>query len=202
MHLSNVLHLPGRLLNYSRTLTSRFAIPWLAKFAGAPPFRFARTSLWPGTYIAHVPDRYSLNHEAYLRRGGEFDCRYLEGFIRGNELINGGDVPRYFSLTVICDQIKKEGLTGDVAELGVYKGNTAVLLAALARKLGSTAYLFDTYQGFSVEDLTGVDADKVGFLPTLIWRPLNPWSAIRMCVTSRAASRIPHPVCRRTCDFA
>jgi Macrocin-O-methyltransferase (TylF) len=160
MRLSNVLHLPRRLLNYLRTLTSRFAIPWLAKFAGAPPFRFATTSLWPGTYIAHVPDRYSLNHEAYIRRGGEFDCRYLEGFIRGNELINSGDAPRYFSLTVICDQIRKEGLIGDVAELGVYKGNTAVLLAALARKLGSTAYLFDTYQGFAVEDLTGVDADK------------------------------------------
>ena len=50
-------------------------------------------------------------------------------------------MPRYFSLSVICDQILKEGLTGNIAELEVYKGNTAVLLAALARKLGSTAYL-------------------------------------------------------------
>ena len=53
----------------------------------------------------------------------------------------------------------KEGLTGDFAELGVYKGNTASLLAAYARQLGSTAYLLDTFEGFDQKDLTGLDAD-------------------------------------------
>jgi hypothetical protein len=118
------------------------------------------TSLWPGTYIAYAPDCYSFSQEAYLRRGGEFGFRYVEGFIRDNELNNCGDLPRYFGLALICDQLVKEQLTGDIAELGVYKGNTAVLLAALARKLGSTAYLFDTFQGFAAEDLVGVDSDK------------------------------------------
>jgi len=154
------LRSPRRLLDQARALTSRFVIPWLARFAGTPPFRFGATSLWPGTYIAYAPDRYSLNRETYLRRGGEFDCRYVEGFVRGNALGNGGDMPRYFSLALMCDQIVKERLTGDVAELGVYKGNTAVLFAALTRTLGSTAYLFDTYEGFVAEDLTGIDADK------------------------------------------
>jgi hypothetical protein len=160
VNIVRIPRIPRRLLNFARTLTSRFVIPWLAKFSGAPPFGFGMTRLWPNTYLAYAPDRYSLNHEAYLRGGGEFDCRYIEGFIRGNELNNGGDLPRYFSFALICDQITKERLTGDIAELGVYKGNTAVLLAALARKLGSTAYLFDTFQGFAVEDLMGIDADK------------------------------------------
>ena len=129
------------MINYIRTLASRIIIPWLARFARIPPFRFGTASLWPGTYVAYVPDRYSVYCDKYLARGGEFDCRYVGDFIRGNEVNNSGDMPRYFSLSVICDQILKEGLTGNIAELGVYKGNTAVLLAALARKLGSTAYL-------------------------------------------------------------
>jgi hypothetical protein len=160
MKLLSVLQNPRKLMDYTRTLTSRFVIPWLAKVSRVPPFRFGVTSLWPGTYVAYVPDRYSTYHESYLRRGGEFDCRHVEGFIRGNEFNNSGDMPRYFSLALMCDQILKEELTGDVAELGVYKGNTAVLLAALARKLGSTAYLLDTYEGFAAEDLQGIDADK------------------------------------------
>jgi hypothetical protein len=159
VNVNGILRLPHRVANVARTLTSRFVIPWLAKFAG-PPFRFGTTNLWPGTYVAYVPDRYCLNHAIYLRRGGEFDRRHIDGFLRGNEINNSGDLPRFFTLTLIFDQITKEGLTGDIAELGVYKGNTGLLLATLARKRGVTAYLFDTYRGFSCEDLQGIDADK------------------------------------------
>jgi hypothetical protein len=160
MNLVRALRIPGRLLNYARMMTSRFVIPWFANFAGAPPFRFGTTSLWPGTYIAYTPDRYNLNLETYVHRGGEFGPQCIEGFIHGNEANNSGDMPRYFSLTLICDQIIKEGLIGQIAELGVYKGNTAILLATLARKLRSTAYLLDTYEGFDAADLVGIDADK------------------------------------------
>jgi Macrocin-O-methyltransferase (TylF) len=154
------LQFPRKLLNYARRLRSRLVARWLAKIAPVPPFQFGVTGFWPGTYVAYVPDRYSIYLDAYHRRGGKFDCRYIADFIRGNELNNGGDMPRYFSLVLICDQIAKEGLTGDVAELGVYKGNTAILLVALAGKLESTAYLFDTYEGFATEDLVGIDHDK------------------------------------------
>lgn len=149
-----------QFIDYARALISHFVIPWLANFSGVPPFRFGITSLWPGTYIGYKPDRYSANLDTYRRRGGEFDNRYVEGFIQGNELNNGGDLARYFSLTLVCDQIIKEGLMGDLAELGVYKGNTAALLATLARRLGSTAYLLDTYEGFDPADLVEIDADK------------------------------------------
>jgi hypothetical protein len=160
LNVYSILHIPRRLVGHARSVTSRFVIPWLASFSGVPPFRFGTTSLWPGTYIAYAPDRYSLNHETYLRRGGEFDSRYIESFLRGSELNNSGDLPRYFSLALICDQITKERLTGDLAELGVYKGNTSVLLATLARNRGSTAYLFDTFDGFAADDLQGIDAHK------------------------------------------
>ena len=62
------------------------------------------------------------------------------------------------------DQIRKEGLEGDIAELGVYRGNTAIVLATAARRLGRTLYLLDTFEGFPERDLTGIDADKpMGF---------------------------------------
>jgi len=162
----NILNLQGSyglIVNRARNLVSRFVIPRLAKFTRVPPFRFGTTSLWPGTYIAYMPDRYSADLEKYRVQGGEFDCRHFGNFIRNNELNNSGDMPRYLALSLICDQILKEKLSGDVAELGVYKGNTAVLLAALARKLGSTAYLLDTYEGFSPDDLKGIDANKPYF---------------------------------------
>jgi hypothetical protein len=60
----------------------------------------------------------------------------------------------------VLDQPKKEALIGDVAELGVYKGHTAALLASIARRLGTTAYLLDTFEGFHADDLIGIDANK------------------------------------------
>jgi hypothetical protein len=41
-----------------------------------------------------------------------------------------------------------------------WKGNTAVILADFTRHVGSTAYLLDTFGGFSNDDLKGIDADK------------------------------------------
>lgn len=67
---------------------------------------------------------------------------------------------RFFFFCLVCDQIEKEGLKGDLAELGVYKGNTAILLATLARRIGATAYLLDTFGGFDASDLQGIDSDK------------------------------------------
>ena len=47
---------------------------------------------------------------------------------------------------MVCDLVEKEKLHGDLAELGVYKGNTAFMLADLARRDGRIAYLFDTFE--------------------------------------------------------
>src|SRR5271169_6162588 len=93
------------------------------------PFRLGLTSIWPGTYLAYPPDRYSENYSKYIARGGTLRQNELHGFLKGNKENNCGDLARYYFLNLVSDQILKEGLKGDVAELGVYKGNTAILLA-------------------------------------------------------------------------
>jgi hypothetical protein len=74
------------------------------------------------------------------------------------EGLNEGDISRFYFFCLAFDQMMKEGVKGDIAELGVYRGNTATLIAAMARRMGSTAYLLDTFEGFNAGDLVGIDA--------------------------------------------
>jgi len=122
------------------------------------PFRLGISRLWPGTYVGYLPERYSDHYEQYVQAGGAFRHRSARRFYKGNQVNNRGDLTRFYFLNMVCDQILKEGLRGDIAELGVYKGNTAFLLADLARRMGKTTYLLDTFGGFSSEDLRGIDA--------------------------------------------
>jgi hypothetical protein len=123
----------------------------------------------PGSYLAREPDRYSENLEKYRSRGGIEVSAGLSRFLHGNEARNSGDLTRYFLFCLVIDQLLKEGVAGDVAELGVYKGNTAFLLADYAIRASRTAYLLDTFDGFAATDLTGLDASKpVEFTDTSI----------------------------------
>ena len=123
------------------------------------PFALGLPSLFPGTYRAYVPDRYwSTDHKGVRLDGRNKLGR--EKFCSGNGMNNRGDMPRYYFFRLLAEQIAKESIKGDVAELGVYKGNTAVLLAEIARDSGTNAFLFDTFGGFSAQDLVGIDADK------------------------------------------
>ena len=107
---------------------------------------------------ADPPERYRDNYARYLALGGQPGLADdLQGFVAGGA--NTGDLARFWFFSLAFDQIVKEGLSGDLAELGVYKGNTASLLAAYARRLDATAWLLDTYEGFDPKDLTGFDAD-------------------------------------------
>src|SRR5215469_2600279 len=123
--------------------------------------------IYPGRYAAQAPDRYAINLAEYLARGGTDCAKTQSQFILGNEERNSGDLPRYYFLKLVCDQILTERITGDYAELGVYKGNTAALLADLARRTGSRAYLFDTFKGFASDDLVEIDRNiKIEFADT------------------------------------
>lgn len=120
---------------------------------------------WP--YQAGLPQRYAGNYARYRARGGlvrpEEDVR---GFVAPQEG-NRGDMARFYFFCLVLDQLQKEGITGDLAELGVYKGATATLLANIARHLGTTAYLLDTFEGFSPADFKGVDSgQRVQFTDT------------------------------------
>jgi Macrocin-O-methyltransferase (TylF) len=112
--------------------------------------------LWK--YRADPPQRYSRSYLKYVASGG---------LIRPNDLLHrslvadetsGSDLARFYSFCLAFDFIAKEKLDGDIAELGVWQGGTACLLAEFARHLGRTAYLFDTFEGFDQADVMGIDA--------------------------------------------
>jgi len=114
-----------------------------------------RPAHWP--HRADPPGRYWGNYALYQRRGG---LVRLEEDIRG--LLNGrtahGDISRFYFFCNAFDQMMKEGVRGDIAELGTYKGETATVLATMARRMDTTAWVLDTFEGFNLADLTGVDA--------------------------------------------
>ncbi len=116
---------------------------------------------WP--YRADPPQRYGHNYGLYLLRGGRVDLEEdIKGFIRYYES-NFGDLARFYQFCLAFDQICKEVILGDMAELGVYRGNTASLLARFARRLDRNAYFLDTYEGFADSDLQGIDAGQKSF---------------------------------------
>lgn len=112
--------------------------------------------LMPWNYRADPPQRYSSNYRRYLERGGM--VRFEEdvaGFVASGK--NNGDIARYYFFCLVLDQLTKEELEGDLAEIGVYQGETATLIAKIARRLGKTAWLLDTFEGFDPKDLQGID---------------------------------------------
>lgn len=75
-------------------------------------------------------------------------------------LSNTSDITRLWLFILNITQIITEGIPGDFAELGVWKGNTAAILAHYAAKANRNVFLFDTWEGFSQTDLTGIDDGK------------------------------------------
>lgn len=59
---------------------------------------------------------------------------------------------RAATMRLLAEQIKEESIPGDVAELGVFRGDFALLInAAFPQR---TIHLFDTFQGFDEKDIT------------------------------------------------
>ena len=115
-----------------------------------------RPAHWP--YRADPPGRYWGNYERYQLRGGQIRLEDdIKGFTAGQT--NDGDISRFYFFCLAFDQLSKEGVRGDFVELGAYKGHTATLLARMARRAGSTAWILDTFEGFNPEDLQGIDAE-------------------------------------------
>jgi hypothetical protein len=103
----------------------------------------------------HAPDRFYQNRERYDKIGWAFSDISLAAYTGGS---SRADLVRYYFLAMVCDLVEKEAIAGDIAELGVHKGNAAFLFAELARRIGRTAYLFDTFDSFPEQDFVGVDS--------------------------------------------
>ena len=67
--------------------------------------------------------------------------------MEGHTLVS--DVDSYFSYRAARSVLK---LAGDVAEVGVYKGGTARMLAKIFAPTGKTVHLFDTFAGMPAVD--------------------------------------------------
>jgi O-methyltransferase len=74
-----------------------------------------------------------------------------------SEYVYGEDIIRYSSLELVSQEIYDKEIKGNVAELGVYRGDFAqyINVAFPDRKL----YLFDTFEGFNKKDVV---KDKLG----------------------------------------
>ena len=124
---------------------------WLSKFFRLKLIGFGNS------FYSYLPDRYSLNFSKYKKLTNFLDFSDLEKWNSDNYTNNIGDLSRFFFLNLCFDSLIEEGIVGDVAELGVYKGNSAFLLAKYARRVGKKCYLFDTFQGIDRRDLAGPD---------------------------------------------
>ncbi len=100
-------------------------------------------------YLAYYPE--SLRSDPSVRD-------LFAKWIRGNRMNNNGDAARFISLILNVRKVMEEGVQGDIAELGVWRGNSAALLARVAQQHGRNLFLFDTFEGFDVRDLKGIDS--------------------------------------------
>jgi O-methyltransferase len=94
-------------------------------------------------------DRVFLQSRPTFCRAGGDDAFY--DLIRSNWKINDRlDLVRYYFLHLQIQRLDREKIPGDFAEVGVYKGNTAMLFRKVAphRRL----HLFDTFEGFHPSD--------------------------------------------------
>jgi hypothetical protein len=114
---------------------------------------------YQNTYIQYKPDRYSLNIDKYKAGANFLSEDDVKGWNKDNYLNNAGDLARFYFLNLCIDQLINENIKGNVAELGVYKGNSAFLLAKFSRLINSSLYLFDTFAGFNEKDIEGLDKD-------------------------------------------
>jgi hypothetical protein len=111
-----------------------------------------------GTF-ANIFVGYQPDSHAYFHKHPEFYTLF-QRFKKRNKLNNAGDVARLWSFILNIKQIISEGIEGDFAEVGVWRGNTAAVLAHFASKTDRQVCLFDTYEGFHKKDLQGIDSNQ------------------------------------------
>jgi Macrocin-O-methyltransferase (TylF) len=77
--------------------------------------------------------------------------KFLYDVLREDWKVNDRrDIIRYYFIYLQLERIEHQQVAGDIAELGVYNGNTALFINRVSphRRL----HLFDTFSGFSEKD--------------------------------------------------
>lgn len=128
------------------------AIKWQLRFSIPAKAAFGSISWQPRgkmpLYMAYYPE--SLWKDPSV-------CSLYAKWIRGNQINNNGDGSRFISLLLNARKVIEDGIEGDFAELGVWKGNSAALLAEVGQLNKRKTFLFDTFEGFDDRDIKGLD---------------------------------------------
>ena len=124
-----------------------------------PEMIFALAKQGQGSfYVAQRPNS-DVNHQAHP----EFKL-LASAWVANNERNNSSDMSRLYSFILNIKKVLGEGVEGEFAELGVYRGNSAAVLVHFARSYQRMTFLFDTFEGFEKRDLVGTDSTKnLGF---------------------------------------
>lgn len=134
-----------------RSAVRRLALRRVMRGGLAAPKVLHSGSRW---YVAYRPD-WDVEFDRFP------ELRDLsDRWVAHNVDNNAGDLPRMYALLLNIRQVMEADVPGDFAELGVYRGNSAAVLAHYGRLHGRSVFLFDTYEGFSRQDLAGIDAGK------------------------------------------
>lgn len=112
------------------------------------PFSLGCASLGD-IYLSYHPDS-----QVYFDEHPEF-WEVLGPFLNENRVNNAGDLVRLWTLIINIKHVLDSDIKGNFAELGVYRGNVAAVLALFASRNGRRVQLFDTFQGFDARDYLG-----------------------------------------------
>jgi len=89
-----------------------------------------------------------------------------EQWIHRNEDNNDKDLIRLLFLITTVEELKKSNIPGSLAEVGVYRGNSAKIFHLLCPE--RNLYLFDTFSGFDQRDCESENAISGGFCNTSV----------------------------------
>lgn len=105
-------------------------------------------------YISFHPDSFR-EFDKYR----EYKDLYYK-WVKESKFNNKGDLNRLWFFILNITKVIEDNIDGDFAEVGVYKGNSRSVLLHYAKKTNRMVYLFDTFEGFDLKDLVGVDNNK------------------------------------------
>lgn len=114
--------------------------------------------------LVHASDSYIVQHLPEWMHRTAFDFGALRAlWIQRNPANDRVDLARLLMFIENVRLLARDGIEGSVAELGVYRGTTAMILHTLLpeRRL----YLFDTFEGFDARDLPGTATDDQAAQP-------------------------------------
>jgi len=94
----------------------------------------------------------------------KFDAKFLDCMNKISTISNMeyDELYTLYSSCLACKEIK-----GDIAEVGVYKGGSAFLMASVEQ--GKNLYLFDTFEGLPSEENIDIKGKKIDIQPDSGW---------------------------------